>query len=32
MMGGVNDSEAYVSRMDLKYKENGSVIVTNTLL
>lgn len=32
MMGGVNDSEAYVSRMGLGYKENGSVTVTNTLL
>lgn len=31
-MGGVNDSEAYVNRMGLGYKENGSVTVTNTLL
>lgn len=31
-MGGVNDSEAYVNRMGLGYKENDSVTVTNTLL
>lgn len=32
MMGGVNDSQAYVERMGLGYKENGSITVTNTLL
>ncbi|KAJ6009428.1 hypothetical protein N7522_004444 [Penicillium canescens] len=32
MMGGVNDSQAYVNRMGLGYVENGSVTVTNTLL
>jgi MFS family permease len=32
MMGGVNDSQAYVDRMGLGYKENGSIKVTNTLL
>lgn len=31
-MGGVNDSRAYVHRMGLGYEENGSIIVTNTLL
>ncbi|KAJ5307061.1 hypothetical protein N7508_006076 [Penicillium antarcticum] len=32
MMGGVNDSQAYVDRMGLGYVKNGSVTVTNTLL
>lgn len=32
MMGGVNDSPAYVRRMGLGYQENGSITVTNTLL
>lgn len=32
MMGGVNDSQAYVHRMGLGYEKNGSIIVTNTLL
>ncbi|KAL1858432.1 hypothetical protein Plec18170_002630 [Paecilomyces lecythidis] len=31
-MGGVNDSQAYVQRMGLGHKENGSIIITNTLL
>ncbi|KAL4919644.1 hypothetical protein BDW62DRAFT_216792 [Aspergillus aurantiobrunneus] len=32
MMGGVNDSQAYMEQMGLGYKENSSIIVTNTLL
>ncbi|PYH91372.1 putative MFS monosaccharide transporter [Aspergillus ellipticus CBS 707.79] len=32
MMGGVNDSAAYVHRMGLGYVTNGSVTVTNALL
>ncbi|OOF90694.1 hypothetical protein ASPCADRAFT_10424 [Aspergillus carbonarius ITEM 5010] len=32
MMGGVNDSAAYVKRMGLGHTDNGSVTVTNTLL
>ncbi|KAL4967849.1 sugar porter family MFS transporter [Aspergillus stella-maris] len=32
MMGGVNDSKAYVDQMGLGYKENGRIVVTNTLL
>ncbi|OQE26800.1 hypothetical protein PENSTE_c005G04773 [Penicillium steckii] len=32
MMGGVNDSQAYVHRMGLGYEKNGSITVTNTLL
>ncbi|PYI06987.1 general substrate transporter [Aspergillus sclerotiicarbonarius CBS 121057] len=32
MMGGVNDSAAYVKRMGLGYANNDSVTVTNTLL
>ncbi|OGM51174.1 hypothetical protein ABOM_000015 [Aspergillus bombycis] len=32
MMGGVNDSQAYVHRMGLGYKVNGSITITNTLL
>lgn len=31
-MGGVNDSQAYVSRMGLGYERNGSITITNTLL
>ncbi|KAJ5403627.1 hypothetical protein N7509_003498 [Penicillium cosmopolitanum] len=32
MMGGVNDSKAYVDRMGLGYEKNGSITITNTLL
>ncbi|KAJ5349146.1 uncharacterized protein N7506_002399 [Penicillium brevicompactum] len=32
MMGGVNDSQAYVARMGLGYEEDGSITITNTLL
>ncbi|CAG8407464.1 unnamed protein product [Penicillium salamii] len=32
MMGGVNDSKAYVERMGLGYERNGTITVTNTLL
>ncbi|KAJ5081538.1 hypothetical protein NUU61_009802 [Penicillium alfredii] len=32
MMGGVNDSQAYVHRMGLGYEKNRSITVTNTLL
>ncbi|CAL5871888.1 uncharacterized protein PFLUO_LOCUS6142 [Penicillium psychrofluorescens] len=32
MMGGVNDSRAYVHRMGLGYEKNGSITVSNTLL
>ncbi|KAJ5087464.1 hypothetical protein N7456_011080 [Penicillium angulare] len=32
MMGGVNDSQAYMHRMGLGHEENGSITVTNTLL
>ncbi|KAJ5602095.1 hypothetical protein N7510_011629 [Penicillium lagena] len=32
MMGGVNDSQAYVHRMGLGYEKSGSITVTNTLL
>ncbi|KAE8330932.1 general substrate transporter [Aspergillus sergii] len=32
MMGGVNDSQAYVHRMGLGYKADGSITITKTLL
>lgn len=32
MMGGVNDSNAYVKEMGLGHTENGEAVVTNTLL
>ncbi|KAF3393772.1 hypothetical protein F1880_004817 [Penicillium rolfsii] len=32
MMGGVNNSQAYVHRMGLGYEKDGSINITNTLL